>query len=248
MQPDSLVPDPANPLDWDRYQYVLANPVKYFDPSGHADCIDDNCAMVEHPISGTPILRSPEKLPEVVAYIFQEMRQNSAGNATKTISLGNRVYHSGFSVFALFGLLLSWSIWTSQVMDASIQKYLGPFSQFIANWDHKQNISTMDPTNFRSDIWSNIHYGYVGAAAGFYPIELTAGAGVEQIGTNLSKVEGTSHSSEADNWFAGWDDPSDNNAIQFGISLWNDFGASLTLESFFISVLYSNNLATRGPK
>lgn len=51
-----------------------------------------------------------------------------------------------------------------------------------------------------------------------------------------------------DNWFAGWDDPSDNKAIQLGISLWNDFGASLTLESFFISVLCTNNLATRGPK
>jgi RHS repeat-associated protein len=34
-QPDSIVPDPGNPLDWDRYQYARANPLKYTDPTGH---------------------------------------------------------------------------------------------------------------------------------------------------------------------------------------------------------------------
>jgi RHS repeat-associated protein len=34
VQPDSIVPDPGNPIDWDRYGYVRDNPVKYIDPSG----------------------------------------------------------------------------------------------------------------------------------------------------------------------------------------------------------------------
>jgi hypothetical protein len=34
-QPDSIVPDPYNPLDWNRYSYARNNPVKYTDPSGH---------------------------------------------------------------------------------------------------------------------------------------------------------------------------------------------------------------------
>jgi RHS repeat-associated protein len=34
-QPDTIVPDQADPLSWDRYAYVLNNPVKYTDPSGH---------------------------------------------------------------------------------------------------------------------------------------------------------------------------------------------------------------------
>lgn len=29
------MPDPYNPLDWDRYEYVRSNPQKYIDPDGH---------------------------------------------------------------------------------------------------------------------------------------------------------------------------------------------------------------------
>ncbi|RME57163.1 RHS repeat-associated core domain-containing protein, partial [Candidatus Parcubacteria bacterium] len=34
-QPDSLIPDPAEPLSWERYAYVRNNPLKFSDPSGH---------------------------------------------------------------------------------------------------------------------------------------------------------------------------------------------------------------------
>jgi RHS repeat-associated protein len=33
--PDSIVPNPGNPLDWDRYSYVRNNPLVYIDPTGH---------------------------------------------------------------------------------------------------------------------------------------------------------------------------------------------------------------------
>ncbi|NSW52155.1 MAG: hypothetical protein HPY85_06600 [Anaerolineae bacterium] len=35
IQADSLIPQPGNAGDWDRYAYVLWNPVRYNDPSGH---------------------------------------------------------------------------------------------------------------------------------------------------------------------------------------------------------------------
>jgi RHS repeat-associated protein len=38
-QPDSIISDPYNSLDYDRYQYVRSNPIKYVDPSGRSvDC------------------------------------------------------------------------------------------------------------------------------------------------------------------------------------------------------------------
>jgi RHS repeat-associated protein len=44
-QPDTVVPDAANPQTWNRFSYALGNPVKYNDPSGHGtDCgFGENC-------------------------------------------------------------------------------------------------------------------------------------------------------------------------------------------------------------
>jgi RHS repeat-associated protein len=37
-QPDSIVSNPYNVQDWDRYAYGRNNPVRYTDPSGHVSC------------------------------------------------------------------------------------------------------------------------------------------------------------------------------------------------------------------
>lgn len=39
IQPDTIVPDPANPQSWNRYAYVRNSPINFNDPSGHSrDC------------------------------------------------------------------------------------------------------------------------------------------------------------------------------------------------------------------
>jgi RHS repeat-associated protein len=48
IQPDSIIPNPYNPLEWDRYQYVQSNPVNNFDPSGHVTCNSRGCDTI-HP-------------------------------------------------------------------------------------------------------------------------------------------------------------------------------------------------------
>lgn len=35
-QADSIIPQPGNPVAWDRFAGMLNNPVRYVDPSGHA--------------------------------------------------------------------------------------------------------------------------------------------------------------------------------------------------------------------
>jgi len=42
VTPDSIVPDPYNLLDWDRYVYARSNPIRYNDPSGYIPCSGDN--------------------------------------------------------------------------------------------------------------------------------------------------------------------------------------------------------------
>jgi RHS repeat-associated protein len=51
-QPDSTIPNFANPQDLNRYSYVSNNPVNFSDPSGHWACIDDQ-------VCGNPGIVSP---------------------------------------------------------------------------------------------------------------------------------------------------------------------------------------------
>jgi len=43
IQPDNIIPYPANPQNWNRFSYVLNNPLRYIDPTGHANvCAGSN--------------------------------------------------------------------------------------------------------------------------------------------------------------------------------------------------------------
>jgi RHS repeat-associated protein len=44
IQPDSIVPDPYNPQDLNRFSYVRNNPLRYTDPTGHRACDDFDTA------------------------------------------------------------------------------------------------------------------------------------------------------------------------------------------------------------
>lgn len=108
-------------------------------------------------------------------------------------------------------------------------------------WDHKDLIQgrwgnwTIDDSDDRLyffDIWSNVHYGYVGLAAQLHPDLLLGGAGAAQVldGTsavgNLFSVVGESiRLAWTGDGVAFWrhlqtfDDPLDQNSIRLGIAL-----------------------------
>ncbi len=44
LSPDTLVPDPMNPQQFNRYTYSLNNPVNFVDPSGHRSCTAEQAA------------------------------------------------------------------------------------------------------------------------------------------------------------------------------------------------------------
>jgi hypothetical protein len=56
LSPDSLIPDPANSLDWDRYQYARSNPLKFSDPSGHSPVCGHKYSDSECRKSSAPVI------------------------------------------------------------------------------------------------------------------------------------------------------------------------------------------------
>ncbi len=100
-----------------------------------------------------------------------------------------------------------------------------------AVWDHKPKLRTMlnlgpdfhfpiegDPDHeYYYDIWSNIHYGYVGRAAGISGSTLQWGA--------------------ARGGAAGKNDPMDVATIELGIVLWGRYGLNLTQKDLHNEIL-----------
>jgi len=70
-------------------------------------------------------------------------------------------------------------------------------------------IDPNSPDEYNYDIWSNIHYGYIGSAAGFTPFELREGA-------------------DAADGFKRM--PADDLSVRIGIELWEKHGSNLTEE------------------
>jgi len=64
LSPDSIIPDPTNPLVWDRYSYSHNNPINYVDPTGHKACsptIDGGCDTFEE-----EVLKLIEKIVDAI--------------------------------------------------------------------------------------------------------------------------------------------------------------------------------------
>jgi hypothetical protein len=104
-------------------------------------------------------------------------------------------------------------------------------------WDHKPIIQSkfgsvwhkQGAYEYFYDVWSNIHYGYVGIAGGFSESLLLDGAGVEQIASDSirhlhdpEKFSGP-RKTEGVKGMRAWDDTPDRTSITLGMKLYKEF-------------------------
>jgi hypothetical protein len=135
-----------------------------------------------------------------------------------------------FNGIALTKKLEAMAIWTKQVGQNM-------------EWDHKPKLRELFPGVrhkqgkylYYYDIWSNIHYGYVGIIGGLSESVLLDGAGAEQIASDsLRKAEELRTKPKEDRVLLGprpttspwtelrsWDDVADRVSISIGINLAN---------------------------
>ena len=117
------------------------------------------------------------------------------------------------------------------------------------DWDHKEYIQK-NPDQFSSlgkssyqwhhkygeyeyyyDIWSNIHYGYLGVYCGFSADAMLDGAGLEQVGTDILNPEKvvTDRSVLNGPGLRRFDDSTDNLSIRIGFELFEEYPDSSQL-------------------
>jgi hypothetical protein len=164
------------------------------------------------------------------AYMYQEMFSNPRSGIVANIGSWNEI--SSYAVSNRdFWLLPHVADWNAAALTAWASK-VAPGR----DWDHKPKLDALlglgsDPDGedyyfpvfgdtkheVYYDIWSNIHYGYVGSAAGFDPDTLQSGA--------------------AEAVLAGRTDQADILTVQIGIDLWNQNGLNLSAEQLWLAIL-----------
>lgn len=97
-------------------------------------------------------------------------------------------------------------------------------------WDIKREFplwvrDSEEGGEYGRDVWGNLHFGYMGTAAGFLEAELLKGAGVAQYKSHVNSDPGVFEKiliMYGGEIFGTWDDPKDQSAIRLGTALWHE--------------------------
>jgi RHS repeat-associated protein len=170
-------------------------------------------------------IRAPDALPEnatngvdVTYWLYNEMVQNANTRYTKLMRRYNYIF--GFDYFT---------------MKAEAMWLFKNAVDYNAPWDFKVGFNrnsiqevTIANTLVRMDAIANIHYGFVGSAAGFTPGELLIGAGIAQYNNPETRSEGR--------WYSYLDDPFDTNMIRLGVALQQSYGNNMSYKEYLITM------------
>jgi len=189
---------------------------------------------------------------DVALYMVEEIKRNAALDVTKSMQLEN-AYNAVDEIDkwnrdSLEGGFFKRALHSAAMPDfvsMALSKKASAIAQWTAlvgqdqDWDHKPIIAQRFPTSGNStrfhhkykeyeyyyDIWSNIHYGYMGILCGFSESILLDGAGLEQIGTDMlsSSKEVTDRSETNGEGLRAFDDTTDNLSIRIGIELYRKY-------------------------
>ncbi|WP_110189790.1 polymorphic toxin type 44 domain-containing protein [Pokkaliibacter plantistimulans] len=216
--------------------------------------------------TGLPVTSNPagqpylDELTPIAEYMAREIRQNLR---SKEVQAMKHLNHSADYFLNHNREMKSWGI--SWLLEWSKDKAKGVTAREAAmmiwtkmvaqdsRWDHKPVISRCfhlrDPVKqefhgwkgrrYFYDIWSNIHYGFIGTAAGFSAPALLDGAGLEQIGSDVLRHRLPKRKAPLAGTLRDFDDANDRLSIQIGINLYRKFPGGPSASVLVSSILNS---------
>ena len=134
------------------------------------------------------------------------------------------------------------------------------------NWDHKEYIlenysdwscDLLKQDMYQYNIWSNIHYGYLGLAVGFKEWELLKGAGLARAKQGFDNVseeywKNCFQKIIKGDFLPDFDDSREQTSIKIGFELWKDHSENLKKEHLITAIRnkdeeqWSKKLCSRG--
>ena len=202
------------------YLYSYSNPLNYTDPTGNDPC--------------PPFIPGCEAAADhrnLTYWLVDAMKTNAQSEDIAEIRDLNERSAIAAALIPMIVILVpgeQGNCLTNEAIEAAHNLKMEAGEKFTdlvkagARWDHKgrlleevgENIrlcGLLDCRWYRYDVIANIHFGYIGRAAGFTGLELHVGTGQAQS----KDTPGTGV------WYALGDDPLDYNAVQMGIDLFN---------------------------
>jgi surface antigen len=223
---------------WVPSAYIWGNP-----PSSGGENQSPVENQPDDPTSSVSYARFDQAFP----YMYGEMINNKDSNTARQIksALKQASYHLKKREETPW-----WNIFTREWHNGQYiyhySKALGIWGNIVRNnqpWDHKPKLEERldlkrsndyyfpiregGPHEYYYDIWSNIHYGYLGAAVGFSRNTLQFGASVGESILN------------------GVNDNSDVVAVDIGINLWRKFGRGIKKNHLLSEIIASKNSLNR---
>lgn len=190
-----------------------------------------------------------DELTPIATYMAGEMNHNSSGSDARRLQQFNA--YSAVKEIEKWQKLSLWRQFLSANLPRTAQDTemscriaalmsWGMLVRQGGDWDHKpiiaKRFNSANPTGLQHwhlytdnilyyyDVWSNLHYGYVGNACGFSDGVLLDGAGLEQIGSNWLR----GNAAQRDRSVSGlraYDNSEDRIAIAKGIEMRKAGGA-----------------------
>lgn len=180
---------------------------------------------------------------DIAQYIVKEMCKNSKSVIAKNIKAIHSLMKNAVPLPILPNRLLTksslklqaYTLWALKVREGG-------------DWDHKDIIANKFPTQGNStrfyhkfrdyeyyyDVWSNIHYGFMGMYIGFSESELLDGAGLEQIGSDIINKHMPSIKNPTLAGLRKFDGQGDYYTVKLGIDLYKEFGSPYRFTGFHL--------------